>query len=456
MIMSFRSHMDTLPVYIMNLRGEAAKGKNLKIKTAKMQYEDVLALPAAVHFKPVRQRLIFRLLLFLLSVGDLWMTRFTYRLTGMEKLKKGEPCLVLMNHSSFIDLKIAARLLCTRPFHIVCTSDGFVGKRWLMRSIGCIPARKFMTDVTLVRDMVYAVRELRSSVLMFPEASYSFDGTQTPLPESIGKCMKMLKVPVVMIRTHGAFARDPLYNNLQLRKVKVSAEVEYLLSPEEIAVKPVQELNDLLREKFTFDYFRWQQENHIRVKEPFRADGLNRMLYKCPGCGREGQMHGHGTRIFCKCCGKEYELTEYGYLSSVGVESRAALDFTHIPDWYQWERECVRQELLSGTYRMEVPVSIYMMVNTDRIYQVGEGTLTHTREGFHLTGCEGKLDYVQEPLASYSLYSDFYWYEIGDVISIGNERVQYYCFPKDCGDIVAKARLATEELYKLVKQEGKF
>ena len=73
----------------------------------------------------------------------------------------------------FIDLKIAARLLCTRPFHIVCTSDGFVGKRWLMRSIGCIPARKFMTDVTLVRDMVYAVRELRSSVLMFPEASYS-------------------------------------------------------------------------------------------------------------------------------------------------------------------------------------------------------------------------------------------------------------------------------------------
>ena len=140
----------------------------------------------------------------------------------------------------------------------------------------------------------------------------------------------------------------------------------------------------------------------------------------------------------------------------MGVESRAALDFTHIPDWYQWERECVRQELMSGTYRMEVPVTIYMMVNTDRIYQVGEGTLTHTREGFHLTGCEGKLDYVQEPLASYSLYSDFYWYEIGDVISIGNERVQYYCFPKDCGDIVAKARLATEELYKLVKQEGKF
>ena len=80
--------------------------------------------------------------------------------------------------------------------------------------------------------------------------------------------------------------------------------------------------------------------------------------------------------------------------------------------------------------------------------------LTHSRRGFHLTGCDGKLDYTQEPLASYSLYSDFYWYEIGDVISIGNEKVQYYCFPKESGDIVAKARLATEELYKLARAEA--
>ncbi len=88
---------------------------------------------------------------------------------------------------------------------IVCTTDGFVGKNRLMRIIGCIPAKKFMSDVTLVRDMIYAVRELKSSVLMYPEASCSFDGTQTPLPESLGKCLKLLKVPVVMIRTHGAF-----------------------------------------------------------------------------------------------------------------------------------------------------------------------------------------------------------------------------------------------------------
>lgn len=420
-----------------------------------MNYEDVLALPVPAHEKPVRQRLLFRIILLILSIRDLWVTGFTYKAKGLEKLAKEEPCLVLMNHSSFIDLKIASRLLVFRPFHVVCTSDGFVGKKRLMRLIGCIPTRKFMMDVTLVRDMVYVVRELRSSILMFPEASYSFDGTQTPLPESLGKCLKLLKVPVVMIRTNGAFARDPLYNNLQLRKVRVSAEVEYLLSPKDIEERSAEELNDILRKKFTFDYFRWQQDNRIMIKEPFRADGLNRMLYKCPHCKAEGQMVGKGIQIACGHCGKTYELTEYGYLQATSLEKENGApitEFTHIPDWYRWQRECVRQELTEGTYKLEVPVKIYMMVNTDCIYQVGEGVLTHSREGFHLTGCDGKLDYMQEPIASYSLYSDFYWYEIGDVISIGNARAQYYCFPQNCGDIVAKTRLATEELYKIVKE----
>jgi len=31
--------------------------------------------------------------------------------------------------------------------------------------------------------------------------------------------------------------------------------------------------------------------------------------------------------------------------------------------------------------------------------------------------------------------------------------VQYYCLPKEKGDVVAKARLAAEELYKLKMQK---
>lgn len=419
----------------------------MKIKIKKASYEEVLALPARQHKKPLKTGIVFRFLLRLLSVSDLRATHFTHRETHMEKLKKGEPCLVLMNHSSFIDLKIAATLLYPRPFHIVCTSDGFVGKNWLMRAIGCIPTKKFVTDMVLVRDMMYAVKKLKSSVLMFPEASYSFDGTATPLPESMGKCLKLLGVPVVMIRTYGAFLRDPLYNNLKLRKVDVSADMEYILSPQEIADKTAGELNQILKDKFTFDNFRWQQENHIRIDEAFRADCLNRVLYKCPHCREEGRMEGKGIRLTCQACGKEYTLTEYGFMEAVSGET----EFVHIPDWYRWQRECVRKELREGSYRLDVPVDICVMADTSAVYSVGEGRLLHTDKGFHLTGCGGSLDYRQSPSASYSLYADYYWYEVGDMICIGNADMLYYCFPKTEGDVVAKTRLAAEELYKMVR-----
>lgn len=66
-----------------------------------------------------------------------------------------------------------------------------------------------------------------------------------------------------------------------------------------------------------------------------------------------------------------------------------------------------------------------------------------------MTGCNGRLDINTTVRESYSLYSDYFWYEIGDVICIGNGDLLYYCFPEDKKVNVAKARLAAEELYKL-------
>lgn len=419
----------------------------MKIKTIKMDYDKVKSFPPFPHKQPRKTPLFFRWLLKTVSNPELKQTNFKCSEIGMNRLGKDEPCLILMNHSSFIDLKIISSIWYPKPFNIVCTYDGFVGKNFLMSTIGCIPTRKFTSDVVLVKDMLYALKTLKSSVLMYPEASYSFDGTETPLPESLGKCIKLLKVPVVIVSTKGAFARDPLYNNLQIRKVDVSAEMKYFLSPEEIAEKSVPEINGLLQKAFTHDYFKWQQENGIAIREPFRADYLNRVLYQCAHCKAEGRMLGKGTKITCKACGKTYELTETGYLKAESGET----EFSHIPDWYRWERALVREELENHTYCLDVEVDIYMLVNTKAVYQVGEGRLRHNREGFHLTGCDGKLDYHQSPLASYSLYSDFYWYEIGDMICIGDEKAQYYCFPKDKADVVAKTRLAAEELYKIKK-----
>ena len=155
----------------------------MKIKVVDMPYEQALAQPREKHTLPRRPSMLFRALLRALSAPDLRATHFRCDRVGMERLGPDEPCLVLMNHSCFLDLKIAAAVLYPRPFNIVCTSDGFVGKAGLMRALGCIPTRKFQPDTALVRDMLYAVKKLKSSILLYPEASYSFDGTATPLEQ---------------------------------------------------------------------------------------------------------------------------------------------------------------------------------------------------------------------------------------------------------------------------------
>jgi len=416
----------------------------MKINVKEIDYNKFIELPQYTYKKPKKRSIILATIIRIVSFFELLKYNFKYKKINMDKLSKKEPCLILMNHSCFLDLKIASKILYPRKYNIVCTDDGFVGKELLMRYIGCIPTKKFVTDPTLVRDMMYTFKTLKSSVLMFPEAGYSFDGTAIPLPSNIGKALKLLKVPLVIIKTNGAYLRDPLYNNLQLRKLDISASIEYVLSKEEIAQKSEQELSEIVNNHFIFDSFKWQQDNKISIKEPFRADSLNRLLYKCPHCLKEGKMEGKGTKIICHECNNEYELNEYGYL----VHKSNPI-FNHIPDWYKWERDCVKEEILKDEYEVFIDVEIYALKDMKHIYKLGDGNLRHNKNGFELIGCNGELRYLQNPLASYTINSDFNWYEKGDIISIGDSNVRYYCLIKNKEDVATKVRFAAEELYKL-------
>ena len=160
----------------------------------------------------------------------------------------------------------------------------------------------------------------------------------------------------------------------------------------------------------------------------------------------EGKTEGKGITLKCNECGATYELDTLGWLKGVNVEPK----FTHIPDWFAWEREQIKEEIENKTYSLDVPCDIAILKDPKALYMVGTGRLRHTVDGFILDGCDGKLHYEQSPGASYSVNSDYFWYEIGDIVSIGTNDCLYFCFPKE-GDIVAKTRLAAEELYKLSK-----
>jgi len=423
----------------------------MKTTVKTMDYEKVMALPRPRHRPPQKPNMFWRTLIRFLTVFGMLGTKFRYETEGFEKIGKEEPCLILMNHTCFQDMEVAYRILYPRPVNIVASNDGFIGlfglMGWLMRTIGCIPTQKYVSDLRLVKDMDYCFKTLKTSVLMYPEACYSFDGTATTLPAKLGILLKKYDVPVIMIETFGAFGRNPLYNELQIRKhVPITAKARVLYTREEIREKSVRELSEGVEAAFGFDHFKWQLEQGLRIDQPFRADGLHRILYKCAHCGAEGTMEGKGTQIACGSCGKRYRLTELGQLEAVEGET----EISHIPDYYRWEREQVRREILEGKYCLDTEVEIAMQVDYKAVYKVGKGRLVHNNNGFSLTGCDGRLNYTQKPMAHYSLYADYYWYEMGDIICIGDTEIHYFCFPPR--DVpVAKIRLAAEEMYKLYK-----
>ena len=74
-------------------------------------------------------------------------------------------------------------------------------------------------------------------------------------------------------------------------------------------------------------------------------------------------------------------------------------------------------------------------------------------DGFTLTGEDGQLYCQQKPLANPSLYADYYWYELGDVIGLGDTETFFFCVPP--AEVpVARIRLAAEEMYKLYKSRA--
>ena len=422
---------------------------DFKIDYKECTYEEFVALEPIKHLPPKSPNRLLRSLAWGLSVSELKKTHFKYKKIGMERLGKNEPALILMNHSAFLDFQIAMHVFRSRKINIVTGLGGCICKERVMRHIGCIPTRKFTTDFALVKDMKYCIKTLKTSVLMYPEADYSYSGLPHTLPSSLGGLVKLLGAPLVVMETFGAFINDPIYRKLKPRNTPVSAEVRYVLSPEEIKQMSAEEIDAVIKKEFTFDGFRWQQENKLVIDDPNRAKDLDKILYKCPHCQSEGYMKGAGTKLTCHKCGKEWELTELGFMKAISGET----EFDHIPNWFEWQRECVRQEVLDGKFLIETPVNLYGIVNTKAMYILGKGNVRYDKNGIRLVAYDGKLDFYKSSISMYAIGADLQWPIIGDGMCFGDNKVTYFASPVDAAHLVVKARLASEEIYKILKKQ---
>ena len=365
------------------------------------------------------------------------------------------PFLLLCNHNAFFDFSVAEYVLKKNEANYVVAIDGFLKREKLLRDVGCICKRKFTQDLTMVKQLKRVIN-MGNVVALYPEARYSLCGTTAILPSSLGKLVKFLNVPVVTLICHGHHINSPFWDTSHDRGV-VGTEATYklLIDKAQIASLSVDEINELIVNEFQYDDFKWQLDKKIKVEDPNRAKGLHRVLYKCPHCHDEHSMDSHGDILECKACHKVWKMNEYGQLIAQDGEGY----FTHIPDWYEWERECVRKEVEDGTYTSgELKVRIDSLPK-DRFIYLGDGTLIHDMNGFHVRGTDVDGDEIKLDIDVASLYSCHieyqYLFKHGDCIDLNTINDTWYIYPSGKFN-VTKMALATEELYLKNKKDKGF
>lgn len=366
--------------------------------------------------------------------------------TNMKGIKP--PYLLLGNHNAFFDMSVSTAATFPHFGSYVVAIDGFIGRETLLRKIGCICKRKFTNDFNMVRHMQHIIK-LKGIVAVYPEARYSLCGTTAPLPESLGKLCKLLKVPVVTVMCHGHHINHPFWNTRHERGVKpTEAEMKLLLTAEETQTLSADEINSRIVDEFQYDDFKWQKEKQISVTCDDRAVGLEKILYQCPHCGKEYAMKSEGITLRCEACGKEWIMTEFGEMNAVDGNT----EYSHIPDWYEWERSNVRKEVEAGVYSTgELPVTVKSLPNAKGYISLGNGKMVHNMDGFKVsvTADDGTVFTMEKTVPSlYSCHIEYdYLFKFGDCVDLNTMDDTWYIYPHDCNFSVTKIALATEELY---------
>ncbi len=395
---------------------------------------------------PIRQPIYLMWLIWFLSKILLIGKKYKVEKINMEGLKP--PYMLLSNHQYFIDFELCAQ--GTFPYRVnnVVSIDGYYRRPWLMEWIGAICTRKFTTDLHLIRSINKVLK--RGDILsMYPEARYSPCGTDSYIPDSLGMLVKMNKVPVVCVVHHGNHLHTPFWNFRKPRKnIPLHMTMTQVLTAEQVKSMSAEEINEVIREALKYDEYKYQKENGILITEPFRAEGLHKVLYQCPHCMTESKMASKGTEIFCSECGKRWNLNEDGTLSALEGET----EFSHVPDWFEWERGQVAMQIEKGEYSFEDEVDVYSMPRCWRFEKLGNAKITHDPEnGFVLTGHYNGEDYriQRKPLDNNSLHVeyDYCYLKPLDCFDISTENDSFYCYPTK-ENVVTKLAFATEIIYQ--------
>jgi 1-acyl-sn-glycerol-3-phosphate acyltransferase len=264
------------------------------------------------RYTPTNFRFFTGLLRF--TYGNWLKSRYRITAINTQLFKELKPPFLLVgNHTTILDPFIANAFV-PFPVHWVA-SDGNMRnpiiRFMLIKLVGSIPKSKAIPDIETVNWIVDLISHKHGVVGMYPEGQSTWTGTSFPVYSSSAKLLRLLRVPVVLVKTNGGYLTKPRWSHV-LRQGKVEISFSLLFSPEQLGAMRLSTVDRLLNEALSYDDSAWCKRKGIEFKSTKGAESLELAIYLCPRCGERASMHSQGNLFTCKQCGFAVEYQHDG------------------------------------------------------------------------------------------------------------------------------------------------
>lgn len=306
--------------------------------------------------------------------------KYTKKIEG----KLETPSIVLCNHGSFIDFVYAGTLMRKQSPNFIVARLYFYKKfvKRVLGQVGCFPKSMFAQDLESVKNCLSVLKH-NGILAMMPEARLSTAGKFEDIQPSTFDFIKKAGVTVYTVKISGDYLASPKWGSGLVRGSLVEAELDLLISKDEIAELSTDEIAERVTSKLYYDEFEWiKSHSEVRYKKKRLAEGLENILSICPKCKSKYTIKTKFHDVFCEKCGKIATMDDR-YFFNTGAP------FEHFGKWYEWQKAEIESDIArSFDYSLSSEVEFHLpsIDGKHMLRCVGEGVCTLDKNGLTYKG----------------------------------------------------------------------
>lgn len=247
------------------------------------------------------------------------------------------PYLLISNHTNVYDGLIVSLYSPQLPVPVF---DDIQKQNTFLKLLFTYTGVAFKTygvpDPKSIRSIMTA-KDAGRIIMLYPEGEITWTGEAKPLESNVSRLIKLLKIPVVLVKAKGAYAKQPKWA-APFRKGKCIFDFKLLMSSEDVRTLEEGAILERLQAEFRHDDMAWLKTPEakscsLRTNQP--AKGLERWLFCCPSCNGTNCMNtDDGAAISCSYCG--YSVGIDSYLNVVAREVEPV--FSDLQEWGRWQK----------------------------------------------------------------------------------------------------------------------